>query len=284
MREERRRTIDMATNAGTDPIRRLARPGGHIAFDVVGAGPVVVCAPGMGDLRSVYTDLASDLAAAGFKVATMDLRGHGGSDTTFSSYGDAETAGDLLALVDLLGGPAVVVGNSMSAAAAVLAAVREPAAVAGLVLIGPFVRQVPISLATRLALRVGLVRPWGPRVWAAYYAKTLNPGRKPAGLDAHVAALRAAQARPGAWRAFVATTRTTRDEAESVLGNVATPTLVVMGDADPDFPDPAAEAALVAERLGGALLMVPGAGHYPQAQCPEVVSPRLAEFVAGAHA
>jgi pimeloyl-ACP methyl ester carboxylesterase len=274
----------MATNADTDPTRRLARPGGHIAFDVVGTGPLVVCAPGMGDLRSVYADLASDLAAAGFTVATMDLRGHGASDTTFSSYGDAETAGDLLALVDLLGGPAVLVGNSMSAAAGVLAAAREPAAVAGLVLIGPFVRRVPISRATRFALRVGLVRPWGPRVWAAYYAKTLNPGRKPAGLDAHVKALRAAGARPGAWRAFVATTRTTRDEAESVLRNVATPTLVVMGDADPDFPDPAAEAALVAERLGGTVLMVPGAGHYPQAQWPEVVSPRLAEFVAGAHA
>ncbi|HYM84544.1 MAG TPA: alpha/beta hydrolase, partial [Candidatus Dormibacteraeota bacterium] len=29
------------------------RPGGRIAYDVAGEGPLVVCVPGMGDLRSV---------------------------------------------------------------------------------------------------------------------------------------------------------------------------------------------------------------------------------------
>jgi pimeloyl-ACP methyl ester carboxylesterase len=31
-------------------------------------------------------------------VACTDLRGHGDSDTTFTSYGDQETAGDVIAL------------------------------------------------------------------------------------------------------------------------------------------------------------------------------------------
>ncbi len=33
---------------------------------------------------------------AGYRVASTDLRGHGDSDATFTSYGDVETAGDLL--------------------------------------------------------------------------------------------------------------------------------------------------------------------------------------------
>ncbi|CAN5759832.1 hypothetical protein BH23CHL8_BH23CHL8_29140 [soil metagenome] len=58
-----------------------------------------------------------------------------------------------------------------------------------------------------------------------------------------------------------------------------------MGDCDPDFPDPAAEAALIAERLDASVLLVPGAGHYPQAEYPEVVTPAVLRFLAsGEHA
>ncbi len=60
--------------------------------------------PGMGDLRAGYRFLAPALRAAGHRVACTDLRGHGDSDTTFTSYGDQETAGDLTALIAELGG------------------------------------------------------------------------------------------------------------------------------------------------------------------------------------
>jgi pimeloyl-ACP methyl ester carboxylesterase len=51
-----------------------------------------------------------------------------------------------------------------------------------------------------------------------------------------------------------------------------------MGDADIDFADPEGEARLVAERLSGELLLVPGAGHYPQAERPDLVTPAVIEF------
>ena len=57
------------------------------------------------------------------------------------------------------------------------------------------------------------------------------------------------------------------------------PALVVMGGADPDFPDPAAEAQLVADRLGGEVLVVPDVGHYPQAEAPEVTGRAILEFL-----
>jgi pimeloyl-ACP methyl ester carboxylesterase len=255
----------------------LRRPEGRIAYDVTGDGPLVICAPGMGDLRSVFRSLVPGLVDAGFRVATMDLRGHGESDTTFSAHDDVAAGTDLLALAEELGGPAILIGNSMAAGAAVWAAAERSDLVSGLVLIGPFVRNAPVGLAARLAFRAGLVRPWGPAAWNAYYAK-LYPGRPPADLDEHRARIRAGLRRPGGWKAFVATTRTSHAPAEARLGEIAAPTLVVMGERDPDFPDPAAEATLIAERLDGRVLMVPGAGHYPQAEYPEIITPAVAAF------
>ena len=63
---------DLATSELTTD--RLERPGGHIAYDTRGSGPLVVCIPGMGDVRSVYRFLATGLVEAGFRVSTMDLR------------------------------------------------------------------------------------------------------------------------------------------------------------------------------------------------------------------
>src|ERR1035438_4053398 len=71
----------------------LGRPGGRIGYDVAGTGPLLVLVPGMGDLRAGYRFLVPALRAAGYRVACTDLRGHGDSDTTFSSYGDQATAG-----------------------------------------------------------------------------------------------------------------------------------------------------------------------------------------------
>lgn len=60
---------------------------------------------------------------------------------------------------------------------------------------------------------------------------------------------------------------------------VRTPTLVVMGEQDPDFPDAPAEGRWVVEQLRGELLLVPQAGHYQMAQRPEMVNPVLVPFV-----
>ncbi len=141
---------DTATR-GTDT-RYLTGPEGRIAYDVDGSGPLVILVPGMGDLRATYRLLAPALRDAGYRVAATDLRGHGDSDTSFATYGDAETATDIAALIDELGGPAVIVGNSMAAGAAVIAAADHPDLVRGLVLVGPFVRNGSTSAIQRLLL------------------------------------------------------------------------------------------------------------------------------------
>jgi pimeloyl-ACP methyl ester carboxylesterase len=259
--------------------RYLMRPKGRIAYDVRGEGPLVVCIPGMGDLRTGFRSLVPDLVAAGYQVVTMDLRGHGDSDAAFDEYDDVAAGSDALALVRELGGSsAVLLGSSMGAGGAAWAAAESPNHVSALVLSGPFVRNPPGSALAGLAFRVALVRPWGPIAWDAWYTR-LFPGRKPTDLDEYRGRIRASLARPGRWHAFTRTTHTSHAPVEERLGEVRAPSLVVMGEKDPDFKDPAAEAVWIAERLHGRALVVPGAGHYPHAEYPEVVTPAILSFL-----
>ncbi|MEP6560943.1 MAG: alpha/beta hydrolase, partial [Nakamurella sp.] len=255
----------------------LDRSDGRIGYDVTGSGPLIIAVPGMGDLRSSYRHLTPALVAAGFRVATMDLRGHGDSDTTFAKYDDPAASSDILALAAHLGGPALVIGNSMGAAAAVIAAAQQPAAISGLVLVGPFVRNPSSSAVMKLVFRVTFGGPWARRAWLAYFPKFF-PTRRDADYAEHRAAIAAATARPGYAKTFRATTRVSHDPSEAVLDQVHTEVLVVMGSKDPDFPDQQAEANFIADRLHGRVAMIPDAGHYPQAELPELTSPVIVEF------
>ena len=258
----------------------LSRPEGRIAYDVDGTGPLVVLVPGMGDLRATYRFVAPILRDAGYRVAATDLRGHGDSDSTFATYSDTETSADVVALIEKLGGPAVVVGNSMGAAAAVISAAERPELVSGLVLIGPFVRNARMSGMQRLLLRGAMTPLWAAAAWKSYLPR-LYAGRRPGDFDTYRDRVVASLRRPGYARAFSRTTRVSHDPAEARLSAVTAPTLVVMGDKDPDFADPKAEAAWIAQTLRGEAVIVPEAGHYPQSQQPEITADAVLQFLRG---
>lgn len=259
-------------------VQMLERPGGRIAYETGGDGPLVVCVPGMGQLRSSYRWTVPALTAAGFRVAAMDLRGHGESDATFDRYDDVVAGEDMLALAEHLGGPAVLVGNSMAAGAAVWAAAERPRVVAGLVLIGAFVRNAPMNPLLVAAFKAMMSGPWAAAAWTSYLPR-LYPGHKPADFAQHRRDIAESLRRPGHRKAFTATTRTSHEPAQARLREVTAPSLVVMGAADPDFGDPAEEARWIAEHLPDAgVLLVPSAGHYPQEEFPDVVNPPLVSF------
>lgn len=257
----------------------LSVPDGKIAYDIQGSGPLVVLVPGMGDLRAAYRFLIPDLVKAGYAVASVDLRGHGDSDTSFASYGDVETATDVTALLRKLGTSAVIVGNSMGAGAAVIVAAENPDLVDGLVLIGPFVRQPASSTVfSRLFLRILMARPWAAAAWAAYLPK-LYAGARPTDFADYLDTVIAAMKRPGYARAFSLTTRADHVRAGESLAAVTSPTLVVMGDKDPDFPDAKGEADWISRTVSGSTVMIENAGHYPQSQQPEHTSAAIIEFL-----
>jgi len=95
--------------------------------------------------------------------------------------------------------------------------------------------------------------------------------------DRVVASLR----RPGYAGAFSRTTRTSHAAAAARLTDVTGPVLVVMGERDPDFPDPRAEADWIARALRAQVVMVAEAGHYPQSQQPDLTADAILPFLAG---
>ena len=256
----------------------LTRPEGRIGYDISGDGSLVVLVPGMGDLRAGYRFLVPALRDAGYRVACTDLRGHGDSDATFSSYGDEETAGDVVALIEELGGPAVIVGNSLAAGSAVIVAAQRPELVSGLALLGPFVRNPAGGAVQRVLLRVAMALPWAAISWKSYLPK-LYAGRRPADFAEYRDQIVASLRKPGHGRAFSLTTRTSHAPAEARLAGVTAPVLVVMGEQDPDFPDQRAEADWIARALHAEVVMVPEAGHYPQSQRPDITTSAIQQFL-----
>lgn len=252
--------------------------GGRIAYDLRGEGPLVVCVPSMGDLRGEYRFLADQLAGAGYRVACMDVRGHGESSVGWADYSVAGVGSDIVALIRSLGGePAIVIGTSMAAGAGVWAAAEAPELIAGLALIGPFVGGEG-TFFSNLLYRMMFARPWGPAMWAMYYTM-LYPSRKPADFAEYRAALQANLRAPGRMEALAAMIAASKSASESRLPRVQAPVLVLMGSKDPDFKDPEAEARRVAEDLRGTYTMLPGLGHYPHAEMPEAILPHILAFL-----
>jgi pimeloyl-ACP methyl ester carboxylesterase len=268
----------------------LTVDGGTLAYEVTGAsGPLVVLAHGIGDSREAYRFVAPALVAAGYRVAAVDLRGCGESSVGWASYTRTDIAADLIALVDHLGGPAVLVGHSIAGGGATIAAAKAPSLVTAVVELAPFTRKQQVALGDlrsagfrRGTLRLlgtvlfGSVRHWKRYLEAAY------PGPKPADWDARLDRIEAMLREPGRMKALQAMGRSAPVDAGAQLGNVRCPVLVVQGTLDPDWASPQAEGEAIVAALPpglGRLKMIAGAGHYPHVQFPSQTVTAIRSFL-----
>jgi pimeloyl-ACP methyl ester carboxylesterase len=274
-------TPDTTASFSPPSTQYLAVPEGRIAYDDTrGEGPLIVLVPGIGDLRAQYRLVAPQLASAGYRVVTMDLRGLGESDTGFSVYNGEAIGRDVLALIRHLdAGPAIIVGNSISAGSAVYAAAEASELISRIVLVGGFTRGPVMNAPTRLLVRMLMAGPWRTAVWMGLHG-TLFPLAKAADHDEHRARMRANLREAGRSDALAQMMLSNHDHAEARYDRVQVPSLFVMGTADSDFPDPQREAEEVSRALGGEVMLVEGAGHYPHVEAPRQFLRGLLDYLA----
>jgi pimeloyl-ACP methyl ester carboxylesterase len=123
--------------------------------------------------------------AGGAEVIALDLRGRGRSFDVAGPFGIRQHADDVAAVIVQLGGPVVVVGHSMGAFVALMAAERHPDSVSDVVLVDggtplprPIGADVDFDAVLDASLGPGIDRittPWPDRVsyqamWASHPA------------------------------------------------------------------------------------------------------------------
>jgi pimeloyl-ACP methyl ester carboxylesterase len=260
--------------------RFLEFDGGRIAYDDTGGkGPLVLAIPGMGDLRSEYRFLRPLLLQAGYRVVTMDVRGFGETSARWDDLSAHSVGRDALKLLTHLNADsAVILGNSFAAGSALWAAHDDPKRVRGVVLLGPIVRDQKIPAMARLALSLGFAGPWRISFWMAYW-NSLFPSRKPADHREAATALKRNLREPGRMATLKAMVNLSKADTAGLLVKSRIPALVIMGSRDPDFSDATAEAHSIGAILHAETVVVEGAGHYPHAEMPEIVAPRLLSFI-----
>jgi pimeloyl-ACP methyl ester carboxylesterase len=240
--------------------------------------------------------------AAGRRVVALDLPGFG-----LTPAGDRPTSVHTNAVVlarfldEVLGGPAVLVGNSMGGMVSLLLAARSPERVAGLVLVDPALpaprqrqdRQVAVAFALYAVPRVGelfLSRMQSrytdrQRVLGTVQLCFADASRADAAVvDAGVTLTQWRGALPakdteflGAARSLLAVLRRPR-RYDALISGIDRPVLLVHGDRDRLVPFAAAERTAT-RNPGWSTAWLEGVGHTPQLEVPERFLAEVVPFV-----
>jgi pimeloyl-ACP methyl ester carboxylesterase len=217
----------------------------------------VVCVHGLLVSSRSMTPTARQLAMT-TRVAAVDLPGFGRSDDPPAPLDIPALADALVAWMDAAGlTPAVLLGNSLGCQVITEAAVRYPAHVERLVLLGPTVDARHRGLVQQVA-RLLLDFTREPLDSALVVARDF--------LDGGVGQL--------VWTARYGL----RDRIERTLPLIQAPTLVVRGGRDPLVPQRWAETVT---RLlpDGRLVVIPGVGHAVNYNSPEAVARTVRAFM-----
>jgi len=223
-------------------------------------------------------------ACGGRPGIAVDVPGFGASDRPWPwDYTLQGEANSLLAFLDARGiGRAVLVGNSLGGAAAMVIAARRPERVEAMVLVDsasaempipwpvavlrtPILGELALALSTRSTVAIGLRRKIYARP-SHVTADAIDDAWRPLTI-------------PGTSRAALAAIRTDPKKYVGLESRIAVPTLVIWGAEDRMIP--LSEGRRLAARIRGArLVVIPDAGHLPQREQPERFSEAVREFLA----
>ena len=119
-----------------------------ISYTEAGSGPLVVLIMGTGSPGRVWhAHQQPTLIAAGFRVVTFDNRGIAPTSECAEGFTMADMVADTAALIEHLGGPALVAGTSLGARIAQELTLARPDLVTGAALLATYGRITPLVAA-----------------------------------------------------------------------------------------------------------------------------------------
>jgi pimeloyl-ACP methyl ester carboxylesterase len=277
--------------------------------DFGGSGPAMVLLHGLGGSHANWLAVGRLLADRG-RVLAPDLAGFGLTPAARRSSSRIAVNRELLdrLLERVIGGPAILVGNSMGGLIALKEAVAAPARVSGLVLVAP---AQPVPTGTRIDATVRhafsllaipglggwLLRRQAVRLGAAGQVDEVlrlccvDARRVPPDVvKAHVAlAAERMRSMRRAHKAFMVAARSLMAELRSrqrfadLVAKVTAPTLLVHGTGDRLVPL-AASRALAQLRPDWTLEVFEDIGHVPQLEAPSRFVDTVVRWLDGAGA
>ena len=172
----------MAPPAGADAGRmRLLIPAGPAVIDTIteGSGPPVVMLPSRGRDSEDYDEVATAIAAEGFRVLRPQPRGMHGSTGPMNGLTLHDLAADVAAVIEAEhAGPAVVIGHAYGNWVARMLAVDRPDLVRGVVLAAAAAKSYPPGLSVAVTKVADPAAPEAERrhfLQGAFFARGHDP-------------------------------------------------------------------------------------------------------------
>ncbi len=256
--------------------------GANLYYEEYGAGhETIVFSHGLLWSGRMFCDQIAVLKDQ-YRCITFDFRGQGQSQVTQSGYDIESLYADTIELIDVLGcSPCHFVGLSMGGFVGLRVAIRRPDLLKSLILIETSSDPEPTENIGRYRMLNFVARWIGLRVVAdrvmeiMFGQKFLNDPVR-ATLKHEWKERMVANHRIGITRAVSGVI--TRAGVTDQLGQIGTPTLIVVGDQD------VATVPAKAERMHAAipnsrLVVIPGAGHTSTVEEPVAVTAAMAEFL-----
>ncbi|HTI22732.1 MAG TPA: alpha/beta hydrolase [Kutzneria sp.] len=273
-----------------------------IDFGGEGDGPPIVFVHGLGGSHLNWALIGSALAD-GRRAVALDLRGFGLTPGSPRSTTIRSNVRLLDAFIqEVVGGPAVLVGNSMGGVISVLQTHNNPSSVAGLVLVDPALPPVSTRPDLRVAgmfatyllpglgelyMRLAQSRlPARQQVRRMHGLVFADPRRVDPKLEeASIALVEQRRQIRGKEESFLGATRSLMrflarpDRYRDIMAGLTKPVLLISGDADRLVPIAAARRVAAANPKWDTVFMA-GVGHTPQLETPAAVIDAVTTWLA----
>lgn len=275
--------LDHVTNPALPPdtpsllgVRTRAGTPLHYRIDGDPGAPLVACTHGVSLNRHALAPQVPALLAAGYRVLTWDVRGHGESQPSGVGITLASTAADLLALLDAAEAPeAALIGQSFGGFVSQEVFAQAPGRVRALVMLGtPALGDAPGPVMRRLhRLRIPLLYGWPDGHLRRTFAALVTDD--PA-LRAFMLQAGRAVTKPD----LIATSRAAISALVDAAGTPTgeTPVLLVRGEHEETLVS-RSTAAWARRCPGTEEVVIPGVGHLVNLEAPEACNAALLAFL-----